>query len=67
MKERIYPKFIKYIKETWKNKLFAIFLLLTGLLGLYLDKDGTLFILALIFSIPLFITNKSVFYKDWVE
>lgn len=64
MKERTYPKFIKYIKETWKNKLFAIFLLLTSLLVLYLDKDGTLLILALIFSIPLFITKENVFYKD---
>ncbi len=58
----------KYIKETYKNKLVSILLLLVGIIsinplfnniGINGKPDGTAFILILIIAIPLFFSKKN--------
>ena len=48
-----------YIKKTWKNKLFAIILVLIGSYTLKFDTDGTGFLFVLIFAIPLFFATEN--------
>jgi uncharacterized membrane protein len=52
-----------YLKETWKNKLMAIFMIACGMLPVAFEYDGTFLLLMLFFAIPLFITRVNVFYK----
>ncbi len=58
----------KYIKETYKNKLVAMLLVLVGIIsispllnniGINGKPDGTAFILILITAIPLFFSKKN--------
>lgn len=43
--------------ETKKNKLLSVILILSGMVPIILDNDGTFFILALIIGVPLFFSK----------
>ena len=43
-----------YLKRTWKNKLVALLLQLVSLIPIWLDKDATILVLMIPFSIFLF-------------
>ena len=47
-----------YFKRTWKNKIFALILLLCGYIPMYVEKDATAFVFMLIFAVPLFFASK---------
>lgn len=56
-------KIVRYIKETYVNKLMAMLLLIIGCLPLWIDNDGTLLIFMSIFAIPLFFARHSCLYR----
>lgn len=56
-------KIVRYIKETYVNKLMAMLLLIIGCLPLWIDNDATLLILMSIFALPLFFARHSCLYK----
>lgn len=46
-------------KELLKNKLCALVLILIGLVPILIERDGTFFIFALIFGLPLFFAKEN--------
>lgn len=44
-----------------KNKLYAILIVMLGLLSIPIDNDITFFVFGLIVAIGLFVTTKDVF------
>lgn len=46
-------------KELLKNKLYALVLILIGLVPILIERDGTFFIFALIFGLPLFFAKEN--------
>lgn len=50
----------EYLKNTWKNKLVAILLMLVGCVPIWLERDATILALMLILSIPLFFTKQDI-------
>ncbi len=46
-------------KELLKNKLYALVLILIGLVPILIERDGTFFIFALIFGILLFFAKDN--------
>ena len=54
--------FIRYMRDTWKNKIYAIGLILLSLVPIYLEGEGTAFVLALFIAIPMFFSKRT----DWL-
>ena len=52
--------FINYIHKTWKNKLCAVAMFMTGVLGVVVVKEAVAVFLVL-FALPLFFTKKQRF------
>lgn len=46
-------------RELIKNKLYAIIFILIGAVSILIDQDGTFFIFALMFGIPLFFAKEN--------
>ena len=46
-------------RELLKNKLYALALILIGLVPILIERDGTVFILALIIGLPLFFAKEN--------
>lgn len=42
-----------------KNKLYALVLILIGVVPILIDQDGTFFIFALMFGVPLFFAKEN--------
>lgn len=52
-------KFVKYIRRTYKNKLCALVLLVTAVLGITALQDGTALVLFIVFGLPLFFAKHN--------
>lgn len=50
----------KYLKETWRNKLVAVILVILGVMLIPVDYDATASVLLFLMSIYLFVTKKNV-------
>ena len=50
---------IKYLKRTWKNKVAALAAALFGYATTFIDNDGTFFMFALCFAIPMFFARNN--------
>jgi len=61
-KQKARARFVKYLRKTWRNKLAAIALIMAGMLGVIVLKEGTALLLFLIIGIPLFFTKQDCFY-----
>ena len=46
-------------KELLKNKLYALVLILIGLVLILIERDGTFFIFALTIGLPLFFAKEN--------
>ena len=42
-----------------KNKLYALVLILIGVVSILIDRDGTFFIFALMLGLPLFFSREN--------
>ena len=49
-------------KELLKNKLYALILILIGLVPILIERDGTVFILTLMIGLPLFFAKE-----NWIK
>lgn len=54
-------RFIKYLKRTWKNKLYAVALLAMSYVPVILDNDATAFVWSLMLAVPMFFTRHKWF------
>ena len=54
--------FVRYMLETWQNKLVAIVLVIAGLVPVFMDGDATAFVLFMFFAVPLFFSRKNCMY-----
>lgn len=57
-------KFVRYMKETYVNKLVALLLLVITYIPIVLDHDATVFVFTLMIAVPLFLSKRNWFYKD---
>ena len=46
-------------RELLKNKLYALVLILIGLVPILIERDGTFFIFALMIGLPLFFAKEN--------
>lgn len=46
-------------RELLKNKLYALVLILMGLVPILIERDGTFFIFALMIGLPLFFAKEN--------
>ena len=46
-------------KELLKNKIYSILFILLGALSILIEYDGTFFIFALVFGLPLFFSKEN--------
>ena len=63
-KEKDARRFRRYIRRTWKNKLWAGIWMLTGILSMIPDGDATWMVFATIISTGLFFARKNVFEEE---
>lgn len=61
-RNRIMRTFIRYMRKTWKNKIYAIGLILLSMIPIYLEGEGTAFIMALLLAVPMFFSTRT----DWI-
>lgn len=45
--------------ETLKNKIFAMIMILIGLIVLAVSKDATILLLSVLFGVPLFVAKRN--------
>lgn len=50
---------IDYVRETWKNKIAALLLILIGYATLKVSNDGTGLLFILLMAIPLFFSKRN--------
>lgn len=55
-------RFARYMARTIKNKLYAIILIMLGVITVKIDGDATFLVLALMGGIPLFFARDRVVY-----
>ena len=48
-------KFIRYLKRTWKSKLFALAIVAFGAISILIENDLTFFVLSIAFAVPIFL------------
>lgn len=58
-KRKMYKRFKRYIRRTYKNKLCALALIILGLLTVFIEYDATFFIVTLLIGIPLFLEKEN--------
>lgn len=63
-KEKDARRFKRYIRRTWRNKMWAGIWLLTGILSVLPDGDATWLVFTLIISIGLFFTREDLFKEE---
>lgn len=61
-RERRILHFRRYMNETFKNKLYAVLMVILAGGVTYLDGDATALVLILMMAIPLFFATKKVVY-----
>lgn len=61
-RNRFMRAFIEYMRKTWKNKIYAIGLVLLSMVPIYLEGEGTAFILAMFMAVPMFFSKRT----DWI-
>lgn len=61
-RQKAMKKFIKYIRRTWKNKLGAIFMFISGMLGVWMLNDATALVSLMLFAVPMFFSSRDWFY-----
>ena len=49
--------------KLWKNKLAAIVLILTGMVNVGIEGDGTVLVWTLMIAIPLFLEKENCFIE----
>ena len=49
--------------KLWKNKLAAIVLVLTGMVSVDIEGDGTVLIWTLMIAVPLFLEKENCFIE----
>lgn len=52
----------RYFHRTWRNKLWAMILLLIGYMFLHIDNDSTLLVCFTLIAVPLFFART-----DWTR
>jgi hypothetical protein len=58
--ENLAKRFVRHMFKTWWNKVAAIAILACASVPMFVDKDATAFVIALIFAIPMFFAKE-----DW--
>lgn len=61
-RERRRIRFVKYIRNTWMNKVLATALILCGIVVTSISGDGTALVFLGMFAVPTFFTGKQVVY-----
>ena len=61
--EKTKAKSGKITRKNIKNKVYAIALILGGLLGAILTDDATALVLIMFFAAPLFFTTRRIYTK----
>lgn len=59
--EKHAKKFVRYMLETYKNKLAAIVMLAMGVVSAKISDDATFLVFTIIFCTPLFFVRKNCF------
>lgn len=59
-KQKAKERFFKYISKTWKNKLIAMAMICTGMLGVMVEKDATALVFMMFIAVPMFFSRR-----DW--
>ena len=59
MKQNTYKTFKRYIRRTWKNKLWSIGIVGLGVFTMTIDNDATVLVFALILGIPTFFAKRN--------
>ena len=59
---RKHMSFIEYIEETWKNKLYAIAMMVASTVPIIYDNDATALVFMSFIAIPMFFSKKSWVY-----
>lgn len=54
--------FMMYMQDTYKNKLTAIVLMAISIVPILLDHDATLFVVMIVFAVPLFFAKDNWIY-----
>ena len=54
--------FIHNIKETYKNKIFALLFILIGIRSMMIAGDGTAFVFLMFIGVPLFFAREEVIF-----
>lgn len=52
-------RFVNYMRETWKNKITAIALILAGMIPVWIDRDGTALLFFACIALPTFFAKKN--------
>jgi hypothetical protein len=63
-KEKDARRFRRYIRRTWKNKVWAGIWLLTGILSVLPDGDATWLVFTILPSTYLFFARNNVFEEE---
>lgn len=53
-------KLKNYMRETYKNKLLALLMIILGGISAVIDKDATAFVFILLIAVPIFFINKNI-------
>lgn len=61
--EKYIRKFVRHIRRTLRNKLYAIALIMVGIILRFISNDITFLVFTLLIGIPMFFSNKNWIYK----
>ena len=60
-KQKARANFVNYLRRTWKNKVAAIAMIMAGVLGVVVLKEGTALVVFLIVGVPLFFSKRDLY------
>lgn len=60
-KQKAKVKFVKYLHNTWKNKLCAIAMIIAGVLGMVFCDNALVLMGFICIGLPLFFTKKDCY------
>ena len=49
----------RYWRRTWRNKVSALALVAIGMVPVFIERDGTFLLLALMLGIPMFFSQEN--------
>lgn len=52
-------KLVRYLRETFMNKVVSIITLLIGVIAMLISGDGTVLLFTSLFAIPLFVMREN--------